>query len=147
MPETCDEPGCTADPTITMNIFRAQPPGTIPHFASSYRDVCIIHSVFRAESPEDFVHIEPFSVLNAHRLWNVIKRLPEDYPPWGAYDPEALNVAWSDCSAGCKFFAQIRDQQGADFGVCGNPASHRAGLLTFEHQGCKHFESDPEEDD
>ena len=25
-------------------------------------------------------------------------------------------------------------------GLCGNPASHRAGLLTFEHQGCPEFE-------
>jgi hypothetical protein len=24
--------------------------------------------------------------------------------------------------------------------VGGNPASHRAGLLTFEHQGCAEFE-------
>ncbi len=27
-----------------------------------------------------------------------------------------------------------------DWGVCGNPASHRAGLLTSEHQGCPQFE-------
>jgi hypothetical protein len=27
-----------------------------------------------------------------------------------------------------------------DWGVCGNPRSHRAGLLTFEHQGCGEFE-------
>jgi hypothetical protein len=24
-----------------------------------------------------------------------------------------------------------------DWGVCGNPRSHRAALLTFEHQGCR----------
>ena len=29
-----------------------------------------------------------------------------------------------------------------DWGVCGNPASHRAGLLTFEHQGCPQFEQE-----
>ena len=27
-------------------------------------------------------------------------------------------------------------------GVCTNRASHRVGLLTFEHQGCQHFELD-----
>jgi hypothetical protein len=27
-----------------------------------------------------------------------------------------------------------------DWGVGGNPQSHRAGLVTFEHQGCPEFE-------
>lgn len=31
---------------------------------------------------------------------------------------------------------------GADWGVCSNPKSPRAGMLTFEHQGCREFEED-----
>lgn len=31
---------------------------------------------------------------------------------------------------------------GADWGVYSNPKSPRAGLLTFEHQGCREFEYD-----
>jgi len=34
-----------------------------------------------------------------------------------------------------------------DWGVCVNPASPRAGLLTFEHQGCEQFEHDESEED
>jgi hypothetical protein len=29
-----------------------------------------------------------------------------------------------------------------DWGVCGNPASHRAGLLTSEQNGCPEFEQE-----
>ena len=29
-----------------------------------------------------------------------------------------------------------------DWCVCGNPKSHRTGLLTFEHQGCSEFEQE-----
>jgi hypothetical protein len=34
-----------------------------------------------------------------------------------------------------------------DWGVCRNPASPRVGLLTFEHQGCREFESGDEDFD
>jgi hypothetical protein len=30
---------------------------------------------------------------------------------------------------------------GLDWGICANAKSPRAGLLTFEHQGCPDFES------
>ncbi len=36
---------------------------------------------------------------------------------------------------------------GMDWGVCANPRSPRAGLLTFEHQGCEFFEYDERIDD
>ena len=44
----------------------------------------------------------------------------------------------SDCSCGCKFFW---DNVGvsADWGLCLNPQSPRAGCLTWEHQGCPFF--------
>jgi hypothetical protein len=76
-------------------------------------------------------------------LWEACKKLPEDYDPWGQ------NERWSDptrsypdCSNGCRFayWLEARDKQpiGMDWCVCGNPVSHRYGLLTFEHQGCQH---------
>lgn len=45
------------------------------------------------------------------------------------------DVYGADCSCGCKFFW---DNMGvsADWGLCLNKQSPRAGLLTFEHMGC-----------
>jgi hypothetical protein len=78
-------------------------------------------------------------------LLKVMRRLPEDYDPWGKVirwsDP---HQAYLDCSCGCKYFNPMEGQAGADWGVCMNVKSHRAGLLTFEHQGCQHFKLDPE---
>ncbi|MBO0862271.1 MAG: DUF3027 domain-containing protein [Chloracidobacterium sp.] len=48
----------------------------------------------------------------------------------------------SDCSCGCRHYAPLEGKEGADWGVCTNPRSPRAGLLTFEHQGCEYFEYD-----
>ena len=45
----------------------------------------------------------------------------------------------SDCSCGCKYFHELEGDNGMDWGVCFNPKSPRAGLLTFEHMGCKYF--------
>lgn len=43
-----------------------------------------------------------------------------------------------DCSCGCYYFIELEGN--GDWGVCCNPESPRAGLLTWEHQGCKgHF--------
>jgi hypothetical protein len=86
-------------------------------------------------------------------LWQACKRLPQDYTPYGESprwaDPDA---PYPDCSSGCRFFVPLHvragecsvrpDYEGADldWGVCINPASHRCGLLTFEHQGCERFE-------
>lgn len=76
------------------------------------------------------------------RLRNINRFLPEDYEPYGEVrrwsDPKQL---YPDCSYGCVFFYELkskgREPLGNDWGVCGNPASHRHGLLTFEHQGCQ----------
>jgi hypothetical protein len=46
-----------------------------------------------------------------------------------------------DCSSGCVHYRPLAGTLGADWGVCTNPASHRAGKLTFEHQGCPAFEA------
>jgi hypothetical protein len=74
----------------------------------------------------------------AHKL--VVKKLPEDYPPWGENDRESSPDGWyGDCSAGCIHASWLEDAP-ADWLVCLNPKSHRAGLLTFEHQGCPQAE-------
>lgn len=66
--------------------------------------------------------------------------LPDDYKPYGKQKREG-----SDCSCGCVHFAPLEGKVSADWGVCTNDDSHRAGLLTFEHQGCSAFESDKKE--
>lgn len=76
-------------------------------------------------------------------LWQVTKKLDEDYAPYGKLDREtAFHGTWGmDCSSGCRFYAKLAGKLGGDWGVCTNPDSHRAGLLTFEHQGCAKAES------
>jgi hypothetical protein len=44
-----------------------------------------------------------------------------------------------DCFGGCKWLHTLSGPASLDWGVCGNPASHRAGLLTFAHQGRPEF--------
>jgi hypothetical protein len=80
----------------------------------------------------------------------VLRTLPEDYTPYGEDERWADPArAYPDCSCGCRFAAWLEDggQPSADWLVCTNPASHRAGLLTFEHQGCEHFESEDDGDE
>ena len=50
-----------------------------------------------------------------------------------------------DCSSGCKHFIPLEGRVGMDWGVCSEPRSPRAGLLTFEHMGCPFFEVDESE--
>lgn len=78
--------------------------------------------------------------LKAHRrLMVIVRRMPEDYQPYGVIDRNALDRA-PDCSMGCKHALPLPDPLGADWVVCTNEKSHRVGLLTFEHQGCPQFE-------
>lgn len=69
------------------------------------------------------------------------KRHPLDYPPYGDAERDG-----PDCSGGCRHYYPLADRDGnplgMDWGVCANTASHRRGLLTFEHQGCPQFSSD-----
>ncbi len=46
-----------------------------------------------------------------------------------------------DCSCGCRHFHQLEGINGMDWGVCVEPRSPRAGLLTFEHMRCPFFTS------
>lgn len=81
------------------------------------------------------------------KLWDACRKLEEDYEPYGKTPRESDEVWHSDCSCGCRFYHPLEGKAGMDWGVCGNGKSHRCGLLTFEHQGCPHFESRPEEED
>ncbi len=78
-------------------------------------------------------------------LWKVCKLLPGDYDAWGEVKRWADPYKnYPDCSHGCRFFYPLKSKPGEplglDWGVCGNPKSHRSGLLTFEHQGCQQAE-------
>ena len=68
------------------------------------------------------------------KLWQIVKKLDTDYEPYGRAEREG-----SDCSCGCCYFIKLAGHVGYDWGVCGNENSPRAGLLTFEHQGCAAF--------
>ena len=70
-------------------------------------------------------------------LWEVVKKLPTDFEPYG--ERERLS---EDCSCGCRWYHLLAGNRGKDWGVCANPKSPRAGLLTFEHQGCPEFAHD-----
>ena len=80
--------------------------------------------------------------MNNHdHLLKIVIKKEEDYEPFGNV------VRWKnesedypDCSMGCKYFNKLSSDLGFDWGVCANPKSHRCGLLTFEHQGCRKFE-------
>lgn len=103
------------------------------------------------------------ATITHERLWLVCRRLPEDYWPYGenldregtpeehaatapldakqllAYLEAHPSSYQGDCSCGCVYYAPLAGTWQSDWGVCTNPASHRSGLLTFEHQGCPQF--------
>ena len=62
--------------------------------------------------------------------------------PYGTRKRLKGTTILSDCSGGCKWYHPLSGPASLDWGVCGNSASHRAGLLTFEHQGCPEFEQE-----
>jgi len=76
--------------------------------------------------------------LRLHELLHLvcIQRLT-DFAPFGIRHRDS-----ADCSCGCRHYVLLEGKEGADWGVCTNPRSPRAGLLTFEHQGCEFFEYD-----
>jgi hypothetical protein len=81
--------------------------------------------------------------LTHEQLWHVCLRKPGDYEPYGKHNRLTATTPpqiASDCSSGCKWFHTLSASASRDWGVCGNPASPRVGLLTFEHQGCGEFE-------
>ena len=79
-------------------------------------------------------------IRSSDLLGSLIEVLPGDYTDYGGEverwaDP---NKDYPDC-CNCRFFIGLGQGVIGDFGVCGNPKSHRAGKLTFEHMagfGC-----------
>jgi hypothetical protein len=73
------------------------------------------------------------------RLWESCRRLEDDYQPYGKTERDG-----PDCSGECVFYYPLADRDGEpismDWGVCTNHSSHRFSLLTFEHQGCEHYQ-------
>ena len=74
-------------------------------------------------------------MFNDDFLFRVLKKAPTDYKDYGGkvdrWDhPEEY---YPDCST-CKHHIALEPPFSADWGVCTNPYSKRAGLLTFEHQ-------------
>jgi hypothetical protein len=51
---------------------------------------------------------------------------------------DADYVVWKENQCmHCAFYQELKWDRGADWGVCFNPKSERAGLLSFEHMGCE----------
>lgn len=73
-------------------------------------------------------------------LWLVVKILPTDYTDYGGKIERWIddNTNYPDCSSGCIHWRPLYDfktgNADGDWGICSNPASLRAGLLTWEHQ-------------
>jgi hypothetical protein len=81
------------------------------------------------------------------RLRRALILKPQDYTPYGQEQRWAdMDHDYPDCSCGCIHYHKLEGDAGADWGVCTNPASHRSGLLTFEHQGCLHFQGGANEE-
>ncbi len=70
-------------------------------------------------------------------LFLVMKRLPSDFAPWGERSRE--REPGPDCG-GCRWLIPLEDWSTGDWGVCHNPKSPRAGLLTYQGLGCFAFE-------
>ena len=66
-------------------------------------------------------------------LWAVCKD-PSYYKP---------NSNAPDCSMDCVKYHKLDGKAGIDWGVCEEPKSPRAGLLTFRHMSCDQYEARP----
>jgi hypothetical protein len=67
-------------------------------------------------------------------LWKVCRETESFF---SGEDTQGHNLP--DCSCGCKWFVELEGSFGNDWGVCSCVKSPRAGLLTFEHMGCRQF--------
>ena len=109
-------------------------------FAFSHEDEKHLRAMFESFA-DDYLYLlgkgtdERLS-LHEH-LHSICRHLPSDFQPYGDRERDS-----PDCSSGCKHFLKLPGNLGMDWGVCINPASPRAGLLTFEHQGCEQFEGE-----
>jgi hypothetical protein len=74
--------------------------------------------------------------MESKSLFKILKILPTDYSNYGGEVErwKDESKAYPDCSCGCKYFLPLKGDLEFDWGVCSNPESPRAGLLTWEHQ-------------
>lgn len=69
--------------------------------------------------------------MSAHEhLLTIMVKKPTGFQPWGDVERDGE----PDCSCGCQYYLELPGELAADWGVCTNQESPRAGLLTFEHQ-------------
>ena len=77
------------------------------------------------------------------QLWQVCRKLPSDFEPYGERKWEGKPYDKLDCDT-CRWFQPLLRPGQLDWGTCANPTSPRAGLLTFWEQGCEQFEEQEE---
>lgn len=110
------------------------------HYTFSHESEALLRLMFESFA-DDYLYLigkerDDQPSLHEH-LHSICRNLPSDFEPYGKRE----RADEPDCSVGCKHFLKLPGKLGYDWGVCANPASPRAGLLTFEHQGCEQFES------
>ena len=74
-------------------------------------------------------------------LHKIVVCLPQDFEPFGQRN--RTEDYGPDCSCDCKHFLKIKNN--SDWGICTNENSPRKALLTFEHMGCKFYQSEENE--
>jgi hypothetical protein len=89
--------------------------------------------------PKDLVPGSPEHSGAHDRLLELAVEMESDFEPYGKRSRDGGDSV--DCSCGCRHYAILAGALGADWGICMNKYSPRAGLLTFEHQGCPAFEA------
>lgn len=108
------------------------------HFRFSHTSEDLLREIFRGFA-DNYLYLlgkgtNEHSSLHEH-LHTLCHHLPSDFEPYGERERDG-----PDCSCGCKHFLKLPGKLGVDWGVCIQPTGPRAGLLTFEHQGCEQFE-------
>lgn len=100
---------------------------------------------FEGGTREQVVADDAYIERSHEELWAVCKKLPSDFEPYGERSRECCEEGgeWRDCSCSCAWFHVLIGKARSDWGVCVNLNSPRAGLLTFEHQGCPQYEPIP----
>ncbi len=109
------------------------------HFRFSHASEDLLHAIFQSFA-DDYLFLlgkgaEGQPSLHEH-LHTICHHLPSDFEPYGEREREG-----PDCFCGCRHFLKLPGKLGMDWGVCIQSTSPRAGLLTFEHQGCEQFEA------
>jgi len=77
------------------------------------------------------------------QLWQVCRKLPSDFEPFGQRRWEGKQQGKPDCAT-CRWFQPLLRPGELDWGTCANPLSPRAGLLTFREQGCEQYQQGKE---